>query len=70
MRLNGRLSVITIIDGVVCKLFEGAIGLFPIEYCRIAEVEWLLSGPKRPQHYPNNLSILRPEYTHSGSTLN
>ena len=49
-----EVSVITIIDGVVCKLFEGAIRCFPIEYCRMAEVERLLIGPKQPQHHPKS----------------
>jgi hypothetical protein len=42
------VSVIKLFDGVVFILFEGAIRCFPIEYCRMTEIEWLLSGPKRP----------------------
>jgi len=48
MAYRHPVSVITLFDGMVCKLFEGTIGCFPVGYCRMTEVEWLLSGPKRP----------------------
>jgi len=33
------LRVITLFDGVVCKLFEGAVDCFPVGYCKMTEVE-------------------------------
>ncbi len=47
------MSVITLFDGVVCKLFEGGNTLFSDLVVQDDRGEWLLSGLKRPQHYPN-----------------